>query len=67
MSSKKSIACPTCKKKDSWKPDNPYRPFCSERCKIIDLGDWASDKHRIAGEAVDPEDINEDESDSNKK
>jgi endogenous inhibitor of DNA gyrase (YacG/DUF329 family) len=42
------IACPICKKKTAWK-DNPWRPFCSERCKLIDLGKWASDEYRIEG------------------
>jgi endogenous inhibitor of DNA gyrase (YacG/DUF329 family) len=35
-----------------WTIDSQYRPFCSERCKLIDLGDWASGKHAIAGESV---------------
>jgi endogenous inhibitor of DNA gyrase (YacG/DUF329 family) len=30
-----------------WTSDNPWRPFCSERCKLIDLGEWASESHRI--------------------
>ncbi len=32
--------CPTCKQRTEW-DDNPFRPFCSERCKLIDLGAWA--------------------------
>jgi hypothetical protein len=40
------IKCSTCKKKTEWL-DNPYRPFCSERCKLIDLGAWASGKYMI--------------------
>lgn len=51
----KNVACPTCGKKETWQPENTFRPFCSERCKLIDLGDWASDKHTIAGETIDPE------------
>jgi endogenous inhibitor of DNA gyrase (YacG/DUF329 family) len=31
-------------------PDNPWRPFCSERCKSIDLGGWASEAYRIPAE-----------------
>lgn len=54
MSSNKKIACPTCGKKNTWSPQNPFRPFCSERCKLIDLGEWASESRRIAGEPVDP-------------
>jgi endogenous inhibitor of DNA gyrase (YacG/DUF329 family) len=36
----------------AWTRDNQYRPFCCERCKLIDLGDWATGKHAIAGEAL---------------
>jgi endogenous inhibitor of DNA gyrase (YacG/DUF329 family) len=43
------ITCPVCKKETAWK-DNPFRPFCSERCRLIDLGNWAAEEYRIAGE-----------------
>jgi endogenous inhibitor of DNA gyrase (YacG/DUF329 family) len=33
-----------------WSPDNPWRPFCSERCKLIDLGAWFKEEHAIPGE-----------------
>lgn len=46
--------CPTCGKPNTWQPDNQFRPFCSDRCKLIDLGEWASESRKIAGEAVDP-------------
>lgn len=39
--------CPRCAQPSQWQ-DNPFRPFCSERCKMIDLGAWASDEYRIA-------------------
>jgi len=42
--------CPTCHKPDTWHKDNHYRPFCSERCKLIDFGEWAAEMHRVAGE-----------------
>ncbi len=45
-----SLACPNCQKNLRWTDEFPFRPFCSERCKLIDLGDWASETHRIAGE-----------------
>lgn len=48
---KEDITCPTCNRKDTWKPDNTFRPFCSYRCKLIDLGDWAEEKHRISDES----------------
>ncbi len=43
------ITCPQCKKTTTWE-ENPWRPFCSERCKLIDLGKWASEEYRIEGE-----------------
>jgi endogenous inhibitor of DNA gyrase (YacG/DUF329 family) len=45
----RSIKCPICKKETTW-DDNPFRPFCSERCRLIDLGKWASEDYRIPGE-----------------
>lgn len=53
MQKQKDILCPTCGKKDTWKLDNPHRPFCCERCKLIDLGAWADESHRIEGEEED--------------
>jgi endogenous inhibitor of DNA gyrase (YacG/DUF329 family) len=43
------VSCPTCQKKIIWSAAAVWRPFCSERCKLIDLGAWASDKYRVAG------------------
>lgn len=43
----KTFPCPRCKQPSTW-TDNPYRPFCSERCKLIDLGAWASEEYKIA-------------------
>jgi len=51
---KKDITCPTCGIKGTWTTENSWRPFCSERCKLIDLGDWASEKFRVPSEPVDP-------------
>lgn len=53
------IACPTCEKSTRFDASNKHRPFCSERCKLIDLGEWASGGHAIAGEAVDAETLGE--------
>ncbi|MBA3660904.1 MAG: DNA gyrase inhibitor YacG [Gammaproteobacteria bacterium] len=61
MNQKTIITCPTCKKTSVWDTQNAFRPFCSERCKLIDLGDWASEKHRVAGDPVS----NQDEDDTN--
>jgi uncharacterized protein len=41
------VICPTCKRTVDYSPDNKWRPFCSERCKLIDLGEWAAEKHAI--------------------
>ncbi|OGA37176.1 MAG: DNA gyrase inhibitor YacG [Betaproteobacteria bacterium RIFCSPLOWO2_12_FULL_62_13] len=41
------VSCPQCGKSVAWDSANPYRPFCSERCKLIDLGAWASESYRI--------------------
>ncbi|MDX2029830.1 MAG: DNA gyrase inhibitor YacG [Blastocatellia bacterium] len=38
--------CPLCRKETKWE-DNPWRPFCSERCQMIDLGRWASEEYRV--------------------
>jgi hypothetical protein len=38
--------CPTCNKPVEWK-DNPDRPFCSERCKLLDFGHWADEDYRV--------------------
>ena len=43
------IDCPTCKIKVTWNEESPYRPFCSMRCKQIDLGEWASEGFSIPG------------------
>jgi endogenous inhibitor of DNA gyrase (YacG/DUF329 family) len=54
MSNLEKITCPNCGKANTWKPENKYKPFCSDRCKLIDLGEWASESHKIPGEPVDP-------------
>jgi endogenous inhibitor of DNA gyrase (YacG/DUF329 family) len=41
------MRCPVCKR-ESTRKGNPFRPFCSERCKLIDLGNWLSERYRIA-------------------
>lgn len=41
------VSCPQCGKTVAWDTANPYRPFCSERCKMIDLGAWASESYRV--------------------
>jgi uncharacterized protein len=45
----RKIKCPTCRKETVWE-NNPYRPFCSDRCRVIDLGGWAQERYRIPAE-----------------
>lgn len=47
---KKSVQCPTCGKPVAWSSHSRWRPFCSERCRLIDLGEWLEEEKRIAGE-----------------
>ncbi|GHF79562.1 DNA gyrase inhibitor YacG [Thalassotalea marina] len=42
------VDCPNCKKQVIWNQDSKFRPFCSERCRLIDLGDWAEENHKIS-------------------
>jgi endogenous inhibitor of DNA gyrase (YacG/DUF329 family) len=48
------VTCPHCGKEHPYDTGNRFRPFCSERCKMIDLGKWASEEYRVEVEA-DPE------------
>lgn len=50
----KTVKCPACGQPSRWAADNTFRPFCSERCKLIDLGAWAADRYSVAGAPVDP-------------
>jgi len=49
----KLIPCPTCKRDIEWNEQFPWRPFCSERCKLVDLGAWMSEARAIPGEPLD--------------
>jgi uncharacterized protein len=48
------ITCPICKQATTWE-ENPWRPFCCERCKLIDLGSWAAEGYRIEGKNEEEE------------
>ena len=48
----KIVKCPTCQKEVEWSEKSKFRPFCSDRCRLIDLGDWASEKHAIPAESL---------------
>jgi uncharacterized protein len=50
------VACPTCREKSEFSIANRWRPFCSERCKLIDLGAWANEEYRVAGKSAVDED-----------
>ena len=49
------IRCPACGGKSRYAADNPYRPFCSERCRNLDLGAWASESYRVANPPGGPD------------
>jgi endogenous inhibitor of DNA gyrase (YacG/DUF329 family) len=59
------VKCPICRVKVPFE-GNPFRPFCSERCKLMDLGAWAGEKYRIP-EATVEEDMREDQGSGNGK
>ena len=50
MKKPKIVRCPTCGGESIYSPDNPFRPFCSERCKNVDFGAWASENFRVPEE-----------------
>jgi uncharacterized protein len=51
----KQVPCPRCGQPAPFDPQNKWRPFCSERCKLIDLGLWASERYRVAGDDAKPD------------
>ncbi|MGH7928817.1 MAG: DNA gyrase inhibitor YacG [Candidatus Binatia bacterium] len=56
------VKCPTCRSEAAWE-GNPHRPFCSERCRLIDLGAWSMERYRIPaqGSELDAEDDDDDD------
>lgn len=50
----RKVRCPTCGKAVEWTPESRWRPFCSERCRLIDLGEWLQEEKRIPGERYFP-------------
>jgi endogenous inhibitor of DNA gyrase (YacG/DUF329 family) len=60
-SSHRIVTCPACKGDSVYGPDNAFRPFCSERCKNVDFGAWASESYRLrAKPAAGESDLDED-------
>ncbi|MGK0445476.1 MAG: endogenous inhibitor of DNA gyrase (YacG/DUF329 family) [Bermanella sp.] len=53
------VNCPTCSKSVEWNEDAKFRPFCSDRCRLIDLGQWANEEHAIPGKSVEEELLSE--------
>jgi len=49
------VRCPGCGREVGWSAANRWRPFCSERCKLIDLGAWITGEHAIPGEPAQEE------------
>jgi endogenous inhibitor of DNA gyrase (YacG/DUF329 family) len=47
------VPCPTCKREVAWTAESTWRPFCSERCQLIDLGAWFTGERSIAGNPGD--------------
>jgi len=47
MAATRFVPCPRCGAQVPWTPGSRFRPFCSERCKLIDLSDWATERYRI--------------------
>ena len=48
----RKIKCPTCRKETAWE-NNPYRPFCSDRCRGVDLGAGAQERYRSPGDEAE--------------
>ena len=53
------VNCPNCKITVSWTNNERFKPFCSERCKLIDLGEWVTEKHTIPGQPTQSADDDE--------
>ncbi len=49
------VNCPTCQSEVEWSAESPFRPFCSKRCQLIDLGEWAAEEKRIPAQATQEE------------
>lgn len=59
------VKCPTCRKEIPWE-NNPHRPFCSDRCRLIDLGAWIQERYRIPGQELESN-LGDDEEDEKNK
>jgi len=59
-----TVNCPRCATPVAWSPANPFRPFCSERCRLFDTAAWANEEYRIPGAPTSPGERQDDLSDS---
>lgn len=61
-----TLTCPICHRQVAYvfRDEIPYRPFCSRRCKLVDLGRWLNEEYRISEEIVEPEESGDAEPDS---
>ncbi len=57
----RKIRCPHCQQETVYSEENPFRPFCSERCKILDLGAWADENYRVPDKENSSSNKNEDQ------
>jgi endogenous inhibitor of DNA gyrase (YacG/DUF329 family) len=55
----RKVRCPTCKKEGDWFAEK-YGPFCSKRCKLVDLGKWLNEEHKVS-EPLQPDQMVEPE------
>lgn len=47
------VKCPTCQTDVTWSEQSPFRPFCSKRCQLIDLGEWSMENNKISSKVAD--------------
>jgi endogenous inhibitor of DNA gyrase (YacG/DUF329 family) len=66
LSMARIVRCPICQTEVSWE-ENPHRPFCSERCRLMDLGAWSEGRYRIPGEKLAPESKEKDGGEDNEE
>jgi len=57
----RTVRCPQCGGDAVYAPENPFRPFCSERCRLIDLGAWANESYRVPVQEKGPNELRDDE------
>ncbi len=54
----RKIPCPRCRRESPWE-GNPFRPFCGEKCQLIDLGRWAQEEYSIPGDPAPEQDVDD--------